>query len=332
MALGSKLSQILKLRWRFIIAVLLGCGLTFGIVADYQFGWTWMGFNKSLWDWMQLLIIPVALAFVAIWFNRVERRNEQAISLDNQREGALQAYLDKMSDLLLKEGLRQSEQHAEVRNIARARTLTVLRKLDGKRKGSLLQFLYEAGLIDKDDCVIHLSGADLQGVDLRGMKLRNANLGAVDLSEADLRMADLSNAFLEETDLSGANLSGAILIDAFMACADLREADLEEADLREVNLEKAELGKINLSETFLVKGGLNLSNPNSKLPIYIGGQEYHPYLYGADLGATKLCKANLRKAYMWQADLHEANLEGANLRGAIITQEQMDKLKLNSKS
>src|SRR5205085_3193827 len=127
----------------FIIAVLLGCTLLFGIVAGHWFGWTWIGFNKSLWDWMQLLIIPVALAFVAIWFNRVERRNEQAISSDNQQEAALQAYLDKMSELLLKEGLRQSETDSEVRNIARARTLTMLRKLDGQRKGSLLQFLFE---------------------------------------------------------------------------------------------------------------------------------------------------------------------------------------------
>lgn len=278
---------------------------------------------------MQLLIIPVALAVVAIWFNRVERRNEQAISSDNQQEGALQSYLDKMSDLLLKEGLRQSETNAEVRNIARARTLTVLRKLDGKRKGSLLQFLYEAGLIDKDNCVIQLGGADLRGIDLKGIKLRNSNLGNVDLSEADLRMADLSYAFLEDTNLSSASLSGAILVDAFMICADLEKADLREADLREVNLEKADLGEIDMSKTFQLKAKLELGDSNSKKLIYFGDQRYRPYLYGTDLGAVKLHKADLKKAYMWRADLREANLRGANLRGAIITQEQLAQLKLN---
>src|SRR5260221_1905756 len=188
----------------WIAAIIAAC-LTL-VFSAYWFNWTGAGFTKkTFWDWMQLLIIPVALAVVAIWFNRVERRNEQAISSDNQQEGALQSYLDKMSDLLLKEGLRQSETNAEVRNIARARTLTVLRKLDGKRKGSLLQFLYEAGLIDKDNCVIQLGGADLRGIDLRGIKLRNSNLGNVDLSEADLRMADLSYAFLDDTNLSSAS-------------------------------------------------------------------------------------------------------------------------------
>jgi hypothetical protein len=46
-------------------------------------------------------------------------------------------------------------------SVARARTLTTLSRLDGSRKGSLLQFLYESGLIYKDKPVLNLSGADL---------------------------------------------------------------------------------------------------------------------------------------------------------------------------
>lgn len=61
---------------------------------------------------MQLLIIPVALALIAFWFNRVERSSEQAIATDNQQETALQAYLDNMSELLLKDDLRESKPDA----------------------------------------------------------------------------------------------------------------------------------------------------------------------------------------------------------------------------
>ena len=60
---------------------------------------------------------------------------------DNQRETALQTYIDKMSELLLEKHLRTSQPEEEVRKIARVRTLTVLRGLDANRKGSVLQFL-----------------------------------------------------------------------------------------------------------------------------------------------------------------------------------------------
>ena len=75
--------------------------------------------------------------------------------------------LQDISELLLHENLRKSDEDAEVRTIARVRTLTVLSGLDGRRKGSLVQFLNESGLINQrekyieKDCVIDLDGADL---------------------------------------------------------------------------------------------------------------------------------------------------------------------------
>jgi hypothetical protein len=35
---------------------------------------------KTLWDWMQLLIIPIVLAIGGYWLNRSERRNERQIA------------------------------------------------------------------------------------------------------------------------------------------------------------------------------------------------------------------------------------------------------------
>ena len=45
-------------------------------VGTYAFNWTWTGFknNDTLWDWMSLLILPLALAAVPIWFGAEEEQ------------------------------------------------------------------------------------------------------------------------------------------------------------------------------------------------------------------------------------------------------------------
>jgi MFS family permease len=83
------------------------------ILAAYWFGWPNTGFQgKTVWDWLQLLIIPLVLALAALFFNQANSRTErqiamqryeqdQQIALDKQREDLLQTYLDRMSELLL---------------------------------------------------------------------------------------------------------------------------------------------------------------------------------------------------------------------------------------
>jgi hypothetical protein len=210
------------------------------IIVGYRFEWT--GFNgnnksgKTLWDWLQLLIIPLALAVIAILFNRSERKNEQKIASDNQQETALQAYLDRLSELLMKEGLRTSQPEDEVRTVARVRTLTVLRQLDEDRKAYVIQFLYESDLVcaGVDKCIIDLTGADLffadffrpNGTDLSGVCMSGAELNFADFTLANLEQADLSEAELIGTKFIEADLNKATLFDANLSYADLSEADL----------------------------------------------------------------------------------------------------------
>lgn len=56
-----------------------------------------------------------------------------------------------MNDLLLEHNLRNPEegQDSEVQSIARARTLSVLGRVDSSRKKQVTQFLYEANLINR---------------------------------------------------------------------------------------------------------------------------------------------------------------------------------------
>jgi hypothetical protein len=198
------------------------------IILTYIYNWNVPGLRgKNLWDWLQLLIIPVVLAVGGYLFNYTTSRNEQRaaqlraqtdrdISLDNQREAALQEYFDKMSELLLEKKLRESGENDEVRIIAQVRTLTVLPRLDGKRKGTVLQFLYAASLINKNKRIVDLSKADLEDTFIIRANLSGANLYGANLEGANLKAALLEIASLFEANLEIANLCGANLRDAMI--------------------------------------------------------------------------------------------------------------------
>jgi uncharacterized protein YjbI with pentapeptide repeats len=255
-----------------VVAItILVVGLLALVIFGYLLRLAWTGFfNKTLWDWLQLLIIPAVLAVGGYLFNFAASRNEREIASDKQREDALQAYIDKISELLLKEHLGELKlEYEKVRKIARVRTLTILRGLDAERKGSVIQFLHESGLISKDKHIINLSGAnlsgaDLSGADLSGASLMRANMASVNLSEANLSGADLSEANLFQADLRGANLD----------YADLSGADLFEADLRgalllailfQAKLREATLSGVDLSGAMLIEAdlsGADLSGAN----------------------------------------------------------------------
>src|SRR5688572_31336371 len=104
------------------MVIALVSGTIFGffvvfVVLAYRLRWAWTGFaGKTAWEWLQLLVIPVTLAGGALALNylQAERQRheenrraarERAIASDTRREDALQAYLDRMSDLILDRGL-----------------------------------------------------------------------------------------------------------------------------------------------------------------------------------------------------------------------------------
>ena len=222
-------------------AIRLGIVLSLLVAIGYSYGIT-------LWDWIKLPVVPAAIAAAGLWFNRQQqerqraddwRQQERALDIADQRaqDDALQAYLDQMSLMLTNKErpLRRAQPGDDLSVVARARKLTVLtklekkRKLDKDRKGSVLQFLYESGLITKDRRILDLSKADLFMADLYWAKLSEANLHGVYLIKANLIQADLVKA----------DLSGAYLIEADLIRADLSEANLSNAWLRHANLSSA---------------------------------------------------------------------------------------------
>src|SRR5262249_4981248 len=152
-------------------------------IGGYFYGWTWTGFGPftpptsdyqrgaTLYDWLQLAVVPAAIAFGVVGLSRLPQQRDQRLAEErakseqqaaekraqteheiadgNQHEASLKEYYNIMSELLLHENLRKSDPDAEVRNMARVWTLTALRRLDGHRKRSVLQFLYSSDLITK---------------------------------------------------------------------------------------------------------------------------------------------------------------------------------------
>jgi hypothetical protein len=207
---------------------------------------------KTLWDWLQLLAIPLFLAGAAWWVanglratGREHAASEQDLAAERRHQTTLDTYYDSMTALMVDGYLRGVGQDANVRHVAQARTLAVLRSLDGRRKGDVLQFLYDSGLIGKKP-IIHLKDADLRKAQLAGANLCKAQLWLADLTGADLTGADLDGADLWLVDLRYARLRGATLRGAHLGGANLFGADLYGADLTGANLRKTILDGANL--------------------------------------------------------------------------------------
>lgn len=226
-------------------------------LAIEGYGHAWTGFaeyvpktkdavrEKTLWDWLDLLIVPAVLAIVAFLLDGSRKRSEQAVESDRQRQATLDGYFDYVSGLLLAGHLSNATTSRVARELARTRTLAALRLLDGMRKAQVLQFLYEARLIDSDP-VVNLNGADfrlalldeatLSGAELRGAYFNGASIRFATLSGADLRGSDFSGAKFGSSNLTGARLAQARLDDV-----DLRTAILENADLSDVDLTRVKM-------------------------------------------------------------------------------------------
>jgi uncharacterized protein YjbI with pentapeptide repeats len=240
---------------------------------------SWTGFRgKTVWDLLQLLIVPLALAVIGLWFaaqqeehqRRVEAKRAKAEQqLENQRADAdrdiedqraqditLRTYLDQMQTLLLDRNLRDADRDSNVRNVARARTLTTLAALDAYHKQKVLRFLNETKLIQRSspdgEPVISLRYAELQevrlghtgelgGFDLNGIVAANADLSNAHMLNAVVHGADLREAILSEADLTNADLRGSTLIGADLTNTDLTNTDLTNTDLTDAQVTEEQL-------------------------------------------------------------------------------------------
>jgi hypothetical protein len=217
-----KVDQQQQSRWRptrrqLLWASGIGAALTVAVLVGYRY-------DITLWDWLKLLIVPAVIAGGGLWFNRQQRERELEIAREQRerdveiaerrtKDEALQAYLEQMSDMLIPKtdqpSLYKARPGDSLSSVARARTLTVLPRLDKDRKARVVQFLYESGLIAKNRPIVVLIWADLRKAYLRVAILIAADLSAVYLSGADLSGA--KGTTIEELEQQAKSLEGATM-------------------------------------------------------------------------------------------------------------------------
>src|SRR5919112_441104 len=85
----------------------LAVALAIFVFLGYYFEWEWTGFPpKKLFDWVQILVIPVAVAAGTFTLNRAakrrddkdqkkQREREEAIQEQHAQDTALEAYLEQ---------------------------------------------------------------------------------------------------------------------------------------------------------------------------------------------------------------------------------------------
>lgn len=189
-----------------------------GFLTWIGYGHDWTGFRtRTLWDWLDLAVVPLSLAFGAFLLNRAASARDRQLA--SERE-----FYALLGPLLPREGSMAS---------LRVFIFSTLDSLDPDRKVQILRALYEAGLISDKSPAIDLRGANFRGVNLRGMKLQHANLSGADLRGADLSNTDLQFAILQDTDLTGASSwhGKTVLAQALLEGTNLTRARLARADL-----------------------------------------------------------------------------------------------------
>jgi hypothetical protein len=108
----KRIREFLNRNRKFATLMLIFVVVLFFILLGYL--WNLSGFGpyisptkefqreKTLWDWLQLIGVPLTIAGIVWWLNRSEQNRQNTSALDRIHEDRLQAYFDKMTDLLEK--------------------------------------------------------------------------------------------------------------------------------------------------------------------------------------------------------------------------------------
>lgn len=323
----------------FVAIAVAVLALTIFAWFGYRRRWSWTGLPadlgdpatgrpsapaKTLWDWLQLLIVPLVLAVAAFGLNAAQadrdRQSEQSraerelqVARDEGRERSLHSYIARMSELILDRRLRvggavSPAHRTNAQMLARTLTLVELHQMDGRRKAVILQFLWETALIRQKSRWVRRAGSrwweyagqltypivNLAGADLRGLRMEGMQLSPVNASQA---YAIGNRRGMHQTrvgvDLRGTELEG----------ASFRGTNLANAAFNEANVRDVDFGGAYMVATVFDQSCLN-------------GTSFR----GAHLGQEDLVPAtSILFAEGHWVDFRGADLDGADLRSSLLS-------------
>ncbi len=209
-------------------AILVLLALALGLLLWAGYGQKWTGFqSRTLWNWLELVVVPVSLALAAFFLNRAASNRDRQLTSEREFYALLGPLLPRETAL----------------SALRVFILSTLHLLDSRGRGQMLRALYDAGLIKGETPAVDLQFANLRGADLRDMVFKDVNLSGADLSGADLSGTDFTDAILKNTNLKKAGAR-------YGKTPILSRANLEGTDLTKAKLRRAALDKASLPETW----------------------------------------------------------------------------------
>ncbi|SHH92678.1 Pentapeptide repeat-containing protein [Flavobacterium sp. CF108] len=252
-----------------IILFIIAFSLYIGYNAIFPYNSPeWMGFApydavksgaepKKLWDWLDLLIVPLSIATIGWIYKEYEKSKDEKKDFENKQNETLDSYFRVISDLIIKSNLLDIHLNKESKIIARTRTIVAIENLNDERKGQVLQFLYESKLIDKD--IIELIGANFRTSEVSGIVLKDTIIKGVYFCNSkfirsyldrsvftacDFTNTDFTDSSMQNTDLSYTKLIRCKLVNIDLTTVDFEGADLTDADLTNSVILKSQLEKI----------------------------------------------------------------------------------------
>jgi uncharacterized protein YjbI with pentapeptide repeats len=223
---------------------------------------------KTLWNLLDLFLIPLILALGAWYLGNIEKQNEKEREAEKNQRDNVSKFLELMTALLLEKKLNDNQASSDVKSVARAQSLRLFRESDNSRKGIVLQFLYETALISKNP-KIDLNGANLRTASLDGIVLNSAELSGAYFCDCRLKNAQLVATEFRGSDFREAQISNCNVDEANFEYADFREAKVDNCDFTKSNLDGADFRGVNLSTCRLTQEQCEihiLTDRNTKLP------------------------------------------------------------------
>jgi uncharacterized protein YjbI with pentapeptide repeats len=300
------------------------------VICGYLFGWKWTGLpRRTLWDWLDLLIVPAVLAIGGYWFAEQRAKTERHIEAQRTQETALQAFLDQITHSSAYSALRTAPASGHKRAAVRAKMQILLLRLDEVRRGVLLSSLHGVKLIRKKEITPYeYTKQESEKTGAQRWRYPILRLNDIDFSRTELNpdtkltFDDLSGIILRGAKLSKVNLSGANLRNA-----DLRDADLRGAQLRKANPQDSEWipGEFDNEYSKAIRGRSASGLLEIDLNLILETDLSEANLSRANLSCANLSKANLRYADLRRADLsgaYKMNSDGSNRK--LVANEELE--------
>lgn len=226
----------------------------------------WMGFSpydtakdgpapKKLWDWLDLLIVPLSIATMGLLYNKIEKSKEEKKEFENKQNEILDSYFKVISDLILKSNLLDITLNNKSRIIARTRTIVAIENLNDERKGQVLQFLHESKLINTE--IIELLGANFKSSEVSGIVLKDVTIKGVYFCNSKFIKTYLDNSVFTSCDFSDTNFSDSSMNNTDLSYTKLRRCQLRNINLTTVNFDGADLTDANLTDSTIMQSQLD---------------------------------------------------------------------------